>query len=78
MAIAANPLIAAHRFWGDNPHVMRMRGRISGKRQKKRQEKPAVACAICHRRYRLLTTPGSDIIYSICPDCRLSEPPSVR
>jgi hypothetical protein len=61
--------------------VMTTRGRSAGKRQKKQQqEQPqaSLTCAVCGRKYRTLAAPSADTIYSICSDCRLSEPPLVK
>jgi hypothetical protein len=42
---------------------------------KRANDKPALSCAICKRRYRRIETPGMLTIYSICPDCRLDAEP---
>jgi hypothetical protein len=55
--------------------IVRMSGTGSrqGKGPRRENEKPSLRCAVCNRRYQPIHTPGMHTIYSICPDCRLTE-----
>ena len=63
--------IAENEAGSETLRPMNATGNRPGGKKKKEPIEGSLVCAICKRRFKPLRSPGVNMIYSICPDCRL-------